>query len=257
MIKSFFKLKTYPFAKDISSQNVFRSNVFNELSSRLDYIKKNRGLLLLTGEPGVGKTVAVRAFVESLNPNLYFSSYIPLATVSQIEFYRQLNIKLTGNFLHRKVDLFNSIQHSIKDLVTNQKKVPVIIIDEAHLLKPENLYEIQIILNFDIDSTNPAIFIMIGQSHLRDKITQPIHISLNQRFSMKYHVIPMNKIETVDYINHRLTICGAKHNIFSDSACEAIFQNTGGVPRNIDNIALFLKKKYLPLLKNDKTRDFT
>ena len=86
MIKSFFKLKRDPFTKDISSQNVFHSNVFNELSSRLDYMKKNRGLLLVTGEPGVGKTVAIRSFVENLNPNLYFSSYFPLATVSPIEF---------------------------------------------------------------------------------------------------------------------------------------------------------------------------
>jgi len=237
MIRTFFGLKTNPFTKEIDSKNVFVSSAFKELSSRLDYMKKNRGLMLLTGEPGTGKTLAVRTFTEGLNNNLYFVIYVPLTTISQIEFYRQFNLKLTGEPLHRKVALFNSIQRSVKDLVQNQKKVPVIIVDEAHLLKTENFYEIQIILNFDMDSTNPVIFILAGQPHLRDKILQPVHLSLNQRFSLKYHITPLDKQETKDYIKHRLSICGSKKEVFSDSAVEAIFQNTGGIPRIIDNLA--------------------
>jgi len=193
--------------------------------------------MLLTGEPGTGKTLAIRTFTESLNNNLYFVIYLPLTTISQIEFYRQLNLKLTGEPLHRKVDLFNSIQRSIKDLVQNQKKVPIVIVDEAHLLKTENFYELQIILNFDMDSTNPVLFILAGQPHLRDKIAQPVHSSLNQRFSLKYHLTPLDKSETKEYIKHRLSICGSKKELFSDSAIEAVFQNTGGVPRIIDNLA--------------------
>jgi type II secretory pathway predicted ATPase ExeA len=211
-------------------------------------MKKNRGLMLLTGEPGVGKTLALRSFVENLNPGLYFCSYIPLSTVSPIDFYRQLNLKLTGEFRHRKVDLFNSIQAAVRDMVTNQKKVPVIIIDEAHLLMPDNLQEIQIILNFDIDSTNPAIFIMAGQSHLRDKVAAHVNISLSQRFSLKFHLTPLDKPETASYIAHRLAVCGCKRSPFSDSAIEAIFQNTQGIPRNIDNLAL--KSLTLAALEN-------
>jgi len=237
MIKSFFGLKSYPFTKNIDSKDVFQSGSFKELLCRLDYMKKNLGLMLITGEPGTGKSLAIRTFTENLNANLYLPVYIPLTTISQTEFYRQINFKLTGQFLHRKVDLFNSIQKTIKDSVTNKKKVPVIIIDEAHLLKPGILYEIQIILNFDIDSTNPLLFIMAGQSHLRDKISRTIHDSLNQRFSIKYHLIPISRDETSAYINHRLSLCGSKDDIFSDSAIEAIFQNTAGIPRNIDNLA--------------------
>lgn len=238
MIKAFFNLKKEPFTKEIDTKEVFMSNSFQELLTRLEYMKKNLGLMLITGEPGTGKTLSIRTFIENLNPNLYFSIYIPLTTVSQLEFYRQLNLKLTGQFIFRKVDLFNSIQNSIKDYVTNRKKIPVIVIDEAHLLKTENLYELQIILNFDIDSTNPLLFILVGQSHLRDKITRPVVESLNQRFSLKYHITAMNKEETFSYIKHRLNICGCKNNIFSDQAMEAIYQNSAGIPRNIDNIAV-------------------
>ncbi len=238
MLRVFFKLKADPFSKEINSKEVFKSDSFKELAGRLDYLKNNRGLMLVTGEPGTGKTISLRAFVENLNANLYSVVYIPLSTVSVTDFYRQLNLKLTGEFLHRKADLFNSIQNAVRDLVENRKKVPVIIIDEAHLLKPESFYEIQIILNFDLDSTNPLIFILAGQSFLRDKIARPVHLSLNQRFLLKYHLTPMGKQETNDYIAHRLNICGASENVFSDSAIEAIFQNTQGLPRNIDNLSI-------------------
>lgn len=238
MIKAFFGLKKEPFTKDIDAKDIFLSESFKELASRLEYMKKNLGLMLLTGESGVGKTLSIRGFIEGLNTNLYFPIYIPLTTVSPPEFYRQLNHKLTGEFLYRKVDLFFSIQKAIKDYVSNKKKVVVITIDEAHLLKPENLHEIPIILNFDMDSTDPLLFIMLGATHLRDRISRPVHIPLNQRFSLKYHISPLDKNETGAYIEHRLKICGSRQNIFSDTAIEAIFQNTAGVPRLIDKLAI-------------------
>lgn len=251
MIKPFFGLKAEPFGKDIEVKDIFLSEAFKELFSRFEYMKEHRGLMLLTGEPGTGKTLSIRSFVESLNTNLYLPIYIPLSTVSVLEFYRQLNLKLTGQFVYRKVDLFDSIQKVIIDYVTNRKKVPVVVIDEAHLLKIDNLLEIPIILNFDMDSVNPVLFIMSGQPHLRDKICRPIHTSLNQRFSLKFHLSFLTRVETTSYIEHRLKICGAKEKIFSDSSIEAIYQNTTGVMRAIDNLAL--KALTLAAIKRKQT----
>ena len=251
MIKAFFGLKKEPFGKDIEAKDIFLNEGFKELLSRLEYMKKTKGLMLLTGEPGTGKTLSVRVFMEGLNTNLYLPIYIPLSTVSALGFYRQLNLNLTGEFLYRKVDLFNSIQKAVKDYVTNRKRVPVIVIDEAHLLKPENLYEIPIILNFDIDSTDPVLFIMLGQPHLRDRISRPVHIALNQRFCLKYHLCFLGKEETASYIEHRLKVCGCPQNIFSDAAIEAIYQSTTGIPRSIDSLAL--KAITLAALKKKET----
>ncbi|MEW6009623.1 MAG: AAA family ATPase [Candidatus Omnitrophota bacterium] len=238
MIKTFFKFKNIPFAKDIPTKQIFLSNSLKELLSRFDYLKQHRGLMLLTGQPGVGKSLALRSFVDSLNPNLYFIVYLPLTTISELEFYRQLCFQLTGQTYHRKTTCFNTMQNAIIDLVKNNKKVPVIIIDEAHLLLPQNLHEIQIILNFDIDSTDPALFILSGQTHLKDIISRPVHKSLNQRFSLKYTLMPLEKQEIKNYIIHHLSLVGCKEQLFSDSAIEALYLNSAGNPRDLGNLAL-------------------
>jgi type II secretory pathway predicted ATPase ExeA len=237
MMNAFFNLKKQPFTKERDSKEAFASGGFRELASRLDYLKNHRGFMLLTGEPGTGKTLGLRSFTDSLNTSFYFVVYLPLSTVSATEFYRQLNLALTGEFRHRKVDLFHSIQNTVKNLVTHQKKVPVLIFDEAHLLRTDNFYEIQILLNFEMDSTSPLLCILAGQPHLRDKVARPIHLSLNQRFTLKYHLPPLDKSETQAYLQHQLELCGGKPNPFSDSAVEALFQNTQGIPRQIDNLA--------------------
>lgn len=240
MIKQYFGLKNIPFSKEIDTKDIFISNSMKELFSRLDYIKQTRGIMLVTGEPGAGKTLALRKFVTELNPNCYFPVYTPLTTVSEIEFYRNLCFKLTGELFYHKWKCFNKIQKAITDSVTDTKKVPVIIVDEAQLLKSQHFFEIQIMLNFDIDSTQPLIFILAGQTPLREILSRPVHNSVNQRFSLKYNLTPLDKEEVKKYVQHHLHISGLNNNkeLFTDSAIEALFSNTSGNPRTIGNLVL-------------------
>jgi len=173
MIEAFYNLKKMPFQKDINTRDIFVCPSTEELSKRLEHMKQKRGIMLVTGAPGTGKTLHIRAFVENLNPNLFKTIYTPLSTVNIIDFYRQLAVLLGGESFFKKSQLFNSIQNSIRNYVLNNKKVPVIIFDEAHLLKIENFYELQIISNFNMDSTDPALFILVGQPHLRERLLIP------------------------------------------------------------------------------------
>lgn len=239
MIKQYFGLKKIPFSKELDTKDIFISNSMKELFSRLEHIKQTRGLLLLTGEPGAGKTLALRKFITDLNPNCYFPVYTPLSTVSEMEFYRNLCFKLTGELFYHKWKCFNRIQKAITDSVTDAKKVPVLVIDEAQLLKSQHLFEIQILLNFDIDSTQPVIFILAGQTPLREILSRPVHNSVNQRFTLKYNFTPLEKEEVKKYLLQQLQCAGLHNNeLFSDSAIEAIFSNTGGNPRIVGNLAL-------------------
>ena len=234
MIETFYHLKRMPFQKDIDPKDMFVCGPAEELSRRLEHMKLKRGMMLLTGPSGTGKTLHIRAFVEKLNPNLFKPVYTPLATVNIIDFYRQLSVLLGGESFYRKSPLFDSIQNSIRNYVLNNKKVPILIFDEAHLLKIDNFYELQIITNFNMDSSDPALVILIGQPHLRERLLIPVLQSFNQRISLKYHLPALTKEETASYVHHHLALAGLKEPLFNQNALNAIYQNSGGIPRMIN-----------------------
>lgn len=242
MIEAFYNLKTLPFRKDIAGENIFLSAAGKELLQRLEYMKQNRGIMLVTGLPGMGKTLHIRAFSEKINTNLYKCLYLPLSTVSTSEFYRQLALALGAQGYWKKSQLFQSIQRAIKQYVQNNQKVPIIIFDEAHLLKNENFYELQILSNFNMDSIDPALFILLGQPHLRDRLLSPIHQAFNQRISLKFCLTPLTRLETHDYIKHHLQLAGRNQSesqlIFNQNAIDAIHRNSTGIPRIINALAL-------------------
>jgi type II secretory pathway predicted ATPase ExeA len=238
MYKAYYNLKKSPFVKDIDPDDLFISEAVSELHERLQYIKQNRGIMLITGPPGVGKTLHLRAFVSTLCENLYRYFYMPLSTVNILDFYRQLCLSLGGESLWKKSQLFACIQNTIKDYVENVKKIPFIIFDEAHLLANENFFELQIISNFNFDSIDPAVFILVGQPHLRDRLLRPVHQSFNQRICLKFHLCPFSKKETKAYIEHHMKLAGSVEPIFNENAISAIYQVSAGVPRVINTLAV-------------------
>jgi type II secretory pathway predicted ATPase ExeA len=233
----FYGLKKRPFDKNIDVKDLFHSQAFKEAVSRLDYMKQRRGLMLLTGQSGTGKTTSLRYFVESLKKDFYEPFYIPLSTVNILDFYRQINSMLGAQYKHSKAALFASIQESIIHRAHDLKKVPVIILDEAHLLHTGNFPELQIICNFKMDSRDPALFILSGQTYLREKLVRPIFNSFVQRISLKYDVEPLLSTETGPYIQHHLLIAGTELKLFTDGAVDAIHTNTAGIQRAVGDLA--------------------
>ena len=113
-IEVYYGLTGIPFDKSIKPDEIFLSASAKELQSRLEYMKCHRGLMLITGEPGTGKTTILRAFVDRLSQLSYQSFYVPLSTVNILDFYRQLNYHLGGQPLHLKSALFRSIQKPLR-----------------------------------------------------------------------------------------------------------------------------------------------
>ncbi|MEW6618555.1 MAG: hypothetical protein AB1422_04290 [bacterium] len=104
-----------------------------------------------------------------------------------------------------------------------------------------------------MDSTDPALFILVAHSHLRDRLARSILSSFNQRIHLKYHLIPLTKDEIEPYISHHLSIKGCQKSPFSPASIEAIFKHTAGIPRLIDSLAL----KIMTAGFHDKTQTLT
>jgi len=235
-IIAWFGLKRIPFDKNIKPKDVFDSDPFKECTARLDYIKRRSGIFLLTGDPGVGKTLTLRRYVDSLNENLFKSCYTPLSTLSRADLLYHLN-RLLG-LPHRlsKSAVYGQIQQAVIESKEQQGKTIVFIIDEAHLLQTGPLEELRLLTNFKMDSYDPFILILSGQSDLNRVMEFAVMEPFNQRIAMRYHMSGLTPQETQRYINHHLKLAGAKEPILDQMAMDAVFELSFGIPRKIGAI---------------------
>lgn len=236
MYKSYFGMEFNPFAKDISTKNHFDSNDFKQAMSRLKHLSTIKGIGVFTGSSGMGKTFSMRSFVDSLNPNLYKVVYIPLSTVTVIEFYKSLAYGLDIEVSSRKVELFRDIQNRLKSLVHDKKLTPIIIIDEVQYLKTSVLNDLKLLLNFDMDSKNYAVLILTGQPVFNHTLSKQVHEALKQRVVINYNFNGITKEETEKYISSRFELCGVHNKIFDDSAIEALHACSSGSVRKLNSV---------------------
>jgi len=237
MIEARFGLKSRPFDKSIQSRDLYPWPGLEELDARLDMAKRARGIMLLTGEPGTGKTVALRRFVDSLNAEHYMPVYLPLATVTVLDAYAQMNRALGGQDVRSKSLIYRDIQHGIAQLAA-QGKQPVLILDEADLLRSPLFDELRILLNFEMDSKDPLLLILAGQPQLLAKLALRVHLPFRQRVAMRYRMPAMDETHARGYVEHHLRLAGRRQRLFTDEALLQLFVQSGGIPRAIGNLAL-------------------
>lgn len=237
MYKAFYSLSRTPFTKEIRAEEAYKSTLFVETQARLEYLKKHRGIGLLVGEPGAGKTFAVRAFAATLNPALYQVIYYQLSTGSVIDFYRGLAQGLGEEPKTRKVDLFRQVQAAIESRYRERKITPVLILDEMQMAKDVFLNELSLLLNFQMDAENPFVLLLVGLPYLRDRLGLNQNRALAQRIVMRCKLEAMSRQEVAHYLEHHLKLAGANYPIFSEAAMEAIATRSRGVPRIVNQLA--------------------
>lgn len=153
---------------------------------------------------------------------------------------------LEEHFSKRKY-LIN-IQEEIKRLWIEKKITPVIIIDEANYLPSSILNDLKIILNFDMDSKEPYILLLVGQNTIRNSLNMKSNEALKQRISMSYIMSGMEKDESRKYIDDKLKLAGLTQSIITDEAYNVVIGTSNGVPRKINKIM----DKALLLLENKR-----
>ncbi|MDP2692002.1 MAG: AAA family ATPase [bacterium] len=233
---AWFGLKRFPFDKNIKTSDVMDTDPFQECFARLEYIKRRGGILLLTGDPGVGKTIALRRFVNSLNENLFKSFYTPLSTLSRADLLYHINRLLGLPSRISKSAIYSQIQAAFLESKEQAGKTILLIIDEAHLLQTGPLEELRLLTNFKMDSCDPFILILAGQSDLRRVMEFAVMEPFNQRIAIRYHMPGLNREETKTYVAHHLKLAGAPEAILDEHALNAVHDLSFGIPRKIGAI---------------------
>jgi general secretion pathway protein A len=233
---AWFGLKNFPFDKNLKTQETLDTESLKECTARLDYIKRRGGILLLTGDPGVGKTLALRRYVDSLNENLFKPYYTPLSTLSRADLLYHVNRLLGLPARLSKSAVYSQIQKALLESKEGSGKTVFLIIDEAHLLQTGPLEELRLLTNFKMDSYDPFILVLSGQSDLRRTLEFAVLEPLNQRIAIRYHMPGLTPQETKLYVTHHLKLAGAKEPLLDDPALEAVHQVSFGIPRKIGTL---------------------
>lgn len=163
--------------------------------------------------------------------------YIPISTLTVMEFYKALCNGLGVIPSFRKVDMFRQIQESIYTYWHSKNITPVIIVDEAQFVKNQVLDDLRLIFNFDMDSKDYSILILSGQLPFITQLSRQPHEALRQRIMVNYCLKGLTKDETKEHIISRLKMAGCLEPIFTDNAFELLFSSTNGHLRPLNSLS--------------------
>lgn len=235
--QAFYGLTMNPFNKSIAVEHLYESSDYKQFSSRMEYFKNAKGFGLLYGEPGSGKTTCLRAFTAKLNPQLFRVVYLPLATVTVIDFYRHLAVGLGLEPRFRKVDVFHQVQEAIANAHLQKKMTTFVIIDEAQFVQNAILNDLRLLFNFQMDSQNYAMVLLAAQPSFLNQLALQINEPLRQRITIQYAFKGLSREETGHYLSSLLKVAGVSEPLFTPDGVEAISAFSNGLPRKVNHLA--------------------
>jgi len=225
-----------PFDKNIPTKQLFLSHQIKQLFAQLKLLIQRRGIALITGEIGAGKSTAIRAFIEQLEHNRFDIAYIadPTIGIRGILNSIAMQLHLAGGYF--KWQLLERLKQTIEKNAYDFNKTTLLIIDEVQHLIPSDLEQIRLFTNFKIDSQTPLNLILLGQPDVHKTIRLQSMQALSQRTTIRYHLSGLDKAEAKPYIAHHLAIAGRTDALFSDEVIEEIFHQAKGIPRVMNTL---------------------
>jgi general secretion pathway protein A len=233
----FYGLKELPFALTPDPRFIYFTPSHTEVMANLHYgIESGKGLVVVTGEVGTGKTTILRWMMERLDRTVLVA-YIFNPRLSVPEFYQHVSTLLDVQKWETKSELLLELGRALESRHSRGLRT-VLIVDEAQGLSPHVLEEIRLLSNFESNTAKQLQIVLTGQPELREVLNNPDLRQLKQRIALRCVIKPLPNVEETDrYITSRLLVAGAERtDIFTPEAVDYIFRCSDGIPRNINNL---------------------
>lgn len=239
-----FGQRSLPLPRGAAGKHFFQDDdALRRLVRVFEWLAAEPGLAVLTGEPGVGKTCALRHLCAQLPRPAHRVLYLADTAVHPTTLYRMLAAEL-GLRPGLRSTLLVDIKHVAIELVDERGVQPVLLVDDAHLLHDDVLREIAVLLNFDLDGRDLLTVWLVGHPLLERRLQMHAHAALAQRVVHYVRLAPKTDRAVFDaMIAHAMSAAGALTPLLSDAAAALLFRASRGVPRVAAHLlrsALFL-----------------
>ena len=234
----YFGLSSEPFSNAPVSRFYYNAPQHQQALARLQYaVSSMKGLAVLVGEIGAGKTTLARRLLDSLPEEEYEAALLVIihSGITASWLLRRIALQIgVENPAQEKLALLSQLYQRLLQIYEQGRKA-VVLIDEAQMLETRELMEeFRGLLNLEVPERKLISFVFFGlpeiEKHL--KLDPP----LAQRVAMRYRLEPFSSDSTEAYVKHRLRLAGSARNFFAPDAIEAVHRRAGGTPRVINTI---------------------
>jgi general secretion pathway protein A len=236
MYTEFYRLSGLPFQLTPDPRFFFQSQSHHRALAYLTYgLQRAEGFVVITGDPGTGKTILIDRLLSTVSGERYRISRI---VTSQLEPGDVLGMVASGFGLDPGPDRKSTTIRRLEEFLSDARRrglLPLIIVDEVQNLPLASIEELRMLSNYQLDGTPLVQTLLVGQTPFRQSLADGSLAQLQQRVVASHHLLPLSAAETRAYIEHRLRQVGwAGDPALAEDAFPLIHAETGGVPRRIN-----------------------
>jgi len=239
MYQDFYGLRELPFELTPNPRYLFLTARHREALSTLEYVLSTaKGITVLIGEAGTGKTTLLHAALASEECRHVDCVYLPNPTLTREEFIELLSVRfgLSAHASRSKAGLLCELEAVLYER-RQAGRVTALLIDEAQSLSDELLEEVRLLANTETATEKLLPLVLAGQPELRDRLNEPSLRQLKQRVTLRCEIAPLTRQETASYIAQRIrTVGGDAAKLFTREAVLLIHEHSRGIPRIISVI---------------------
>lgn len=236
-IRHFFSLKRDPFPQNIAVKDLYMLPSLAPMLQRFDFTISTRNFSLVTGEVGSGKSTGLRYACHHIPKGSHEILFFTAGKYGMIEFLRQMLLCFgIVSSSYKNAIMMKQLQDQLLEIHARHV-LPILVIDEAHVLKEEVFSSLHLISQYELDSKPLLPTILCGQDSLLEKLMTPSARPLASRIMGRSHLEAIRRDVMAEYIAHHMSLAGAKEHLFSDGAITAIHQGSGGLLRRANNLS--------------------
>ncbi len=235
--REFFAFTKEPFAQDVATKDLFPFKALEPCVERFKYVLETGATCVITGEIGSGKSTTLRLCASKLHSARYKTIALIAHSGSWNELLRQIILSFGAECRTNSLATMIKMARDLVLEVVQKKQIPVLLVDEAHLLRQEIFGQIHTLTQSEYDSKSILPMMLSGQNQLLEKLSSYTARPLASRVVARTHLEALTLLEMTAYLNHHLKVAGVSDELFAEATAQAIHQGSGGFLRKANILA--------------------